>query len=262
MEKEQENNYHKINLNWYPGHMAKSKKQIISDLKIVDLIVEVLDARAPKSSHNPDVDEYCKNKKRIVVLNKTDLADEKITDEWVEYFKGKNIVALTGYSIKVMIVGIPNVGKSTIINNISKRKSQKVENRPGVTQKNQWISIDDNIELLDTPGMFSPRFKNENTANVLSFLNTIGSNAVDNEEVAYNLLNFLINNYKENLENRYNITISQNENGEYDLEEVITEIAKKVGALLSGNKINEEKVSNIILIGRISLEKPEKEELI
>ena len=302
MEKEQENNYHKINLNWYPGHMAKSKKQIISDLKIVDLIVEVLDARAPKSSHNPDVDEYCKNKKRIVVLNKTDLADEKITDEWVEYFKGKNIVAVktqantsknsnnllseikiqgnsiresyakkgrTGYYIKVMIVGIPNVGKSTIINNISKRKSQKVENRPGVTQKNQWISIDDNIELLDTPGMFSPRFKNENTANVLSFLNTIGSNAVDNEEVAYNLLNFLINNYKENLENRYNITISQNENGEYDLEEVITEIAKKVGALLSGNKINEEKVSNIILrdfrtgkLGRISLEKPEKEELI
>jgi len=289
-------------INWYPGHMAKSKKQIISDLKIVDLIVEVLDARAPKSSHNPDVDEYCKNKKRIVVLNKTDLADEKITDEWVEYFKGKNIVAVktqantsknannllseikiqgnsiresyakkgrTGYSIKVMIVGIPNVGKSTIINNISKRKSQKVENRPGVTQKNQWISIDDNIELLDTPGMFSPRFENENTANVLSFLNTIGSNAVDNEEVAYNLLNFLINNYKENLENRYNITISQNENGEYDLEEVITEIAKKVGALLSGNKINEEKVSNIILrdfrtgkLGRISLEKPEKEELI
>ena len=227
---------------------------------------------------------------------------KKITDEWVEYFKGKNIVALktqantsknannllseikiqgnsiresyakkgrTGYSIKVMIVGIPNVGKSTIINNISKRKSQKVENRPGVTQKNQWISIDDNIELLDTPGMFSPRFENENTANVLSFLNTIGSNAVDNEEVAYNLLNFLINNYKENLENRYNITISQNENGEYDLEEVITEIAKKVGALLSGNNINEEKVSNVILrdfrtgkLGRISLEKPEKEELI
>ena len=295
-------NENKTNINWYPGHMAKSKKQIISDLKIVDLIVEVLDARAPKSSHNPDVDEYCKNKKRIVVLNKTDLADEKITDEWVEYFKGKNIVAVktqantsknannllseikiqgnsiresyakkgrTGYYIKVMIVGIPNVGKSTIINNISKRKRQKVENRPGVTQKNQWISIDDNIELLDTPGMFSPRFKNENTANVLSFLNTIGSNAVDNEEVAYNLLNFLINNYKENLENRYNITISQNENGEYDLEEVITEIAKKVGALLSGNKINEEKVSNIILrdfrtgkLGRISLEKPEKEELI
>ncbi len=274
------------------GHMAKTKKQIIEDLKLIDIIVEVLDARTPKSSQNPDVREYCKNKKKIIILNKSDLADENITTKWIEYYKKNNIPCIkveantgkglkdvikqikiegkeikekylksgrTGRSIKVMVLGIPNVGKSTIINNLAKRNVAEVGNKPGITKTKQWIKIDKEIELMDTPGMLWPRLNDESIAEHLAFVNTIGENAIDNEQISYDLLKYLVENYKEKIEKRYDIKI---ENGE-EIIDIRDRIALKKGAILSGGRINEQKISDMILtdfrtgkIGRISIEKP------
>lgn len=286
------------NINWYPGHMAKTKKQIIEDLKLIDIIVEVLDARIPKASQNPDILEYAKDKKRIVILNKSDLADENITKSWIKYYNEKNIRVVeteanngtnvnkiisaineesaeieknyrekgrVGHTIKVMILGIPNVGKSTIINSLAKRNIAKVENKPGVTKKKQWIKIGNNIELMDTPGMLWPKFDNEEIALHLAFTNSIGQSAIDKEEIAYELLKYLLSNYRENIEKRYGTKI---ENKEFDPAEVIEirdEIAKNKGCILSGGRINEQKISDMILndfqtgkLGKISLEIPNK----
>lgn len=289
-----EQNNSKININWYPGHMAKTKKEIIEDLKIIDIIVEILDSRIPISSMNPDVDKYALNKKRIIVLNKADLSDENITKEWVNYFGRKKIKAIpmqsniakgannviaeiqkeameiqekykakgrTGYVTKVMIVGIPNVGKSTFINGLTKKKIAKVENRPGVTKKKQWIKLGNNIELMDTPGMLWPKIGDEKVAMNLAFTNSISQNAIDNEEVAFYLLKYLMNNYPNNLIKRYSLSEINLE----DTLEIRDNIAMKTGCILSGGRINIEKVSNMILndfqtgkMGRISLERPLK----
>lgn len=283
----------KLNINWYPGHMAKTKKQIIEDLKLIDIIVEILDARIPVSSQNPDVEQYSKNKKRIVVLNKSDLADENITKLWVQYFENKGVRAIPmqsniakgtenliteikkqaqeisqkykekgriGYTTKVMVVGIPNVGKSTFINSLTKRKIAKVENKPGVTQKKQWIKLGDNIELMDTPGMLWPKIGDENIGIHLAFTNSISKNAIDTEEIAYYLLKYLIENYPNNIIKRYDIDEVNTE----DIVETMEKIALKKGCILAGKRIDTEKVSNMILndfqtgkIGRISIEKPE-----
>lgn len=272
--------------------MAKTKKQIIEDLKLIDIIVEILDARIPISSKNPDVEQYSKNKKRIVVLNKSDLADENVTKLWVKYFENKGIKAIPmqsniakgtenlineikkqsqeigqkykekgriGYTTKVMVVGIPNVGKSTFINSLTKRKTAKVENRPGVTQKKQWIKLGDNIELMDTPGMLWPKIGDENIGIHLVFTNSISKNAVDNEEIAYYLLKYLIENYPNNIIKRYDI----DEVNGGDIIETMEKIALKKGCILAGKRIDTEKVSNMILndfqtgkIGKISIEKP------
>lgn len=294
-------------INWYPGHMAKTKKQILEDLKLIDIVVEVLDARVPVSSRNPDVREYCKNKKKIVILNKADLADDNTTKMWVEYYKkmgvpaikveantgkglsevvstikeeGKEIVekyvqkGRIGRSIKVMILGIPNVGKSTLINSLAKRQVAKVENRPGVTVTKQWIKVDNEIELMDTPGMLWPKLNDEGVAIHLGFINTIGSHAIDNEELAYFLLKYLCENYKTRVEQRYDIKIDDNvcideiiyDDEGNELNGIIAvrdEIARKRGAIVSGGKIDERKVSDIIIndfqtgkFGKISIEKP------
>lgn len=288
-----ENSYQKININWYPGHMAKTKKQIIEDLKLIDIIVEILDSRIPISSKNPDVEQYSKNKKRIVVLNKSDLADDNITKEWVQYFEEKGIKAIPmqsniakgtenlineikkqaqeieqkykekgriGYTTKVMVVGIPNVGKSTFINSLTKKKTAKVENRPGVTQKKQWIKLGNNIELMDTPGMLWPKIGDENIGMHLAFTNSISKNAIDNEEVAYYLLKYLIENYPNNIIKRYNIDTINNE----EIMDIMDKIALKKGCILAGKRIDSEKVSNMILndfqsgrMGKISIEKPQ-----
>ena len=287
-----DNRQNQTNKNWYPGHMAKTKKQIIEDLKLIDIIIEILDARAPESSQNPDVKEYSKNKKKIVVLNKADLADDIVTTKWIEYYKKNNIVCVkvesntgkgmkevinqiklsyreieekyiqkgrVGRSARVMILGIPNVGKSTFINSLAKRSVAKVGNKPGVTKSKQWIKVDNKIELLDTPGMLWPKLDDKCVAEHLAYLNTIGENAIDNEEISYNLLKYLVENYKEEVEKRYEIKIEENE----EIIEIRDKIALKKGAILSGGKINEQKVSDMILndfrtgkLGRISLEYP------
>lgn len=284
-------NENKTNINWYPGHMAKTKKQIIEDLKLIDIVVEVLDARIPLASTNPDMQEYISQKNRIIVLNKADLADEKRTKEWIDYYKKNGILAIPisattnsgiknvvteirkeyekikdkyvkkgriGKAIRVMILGIPNVGKSTFINTLCKRSAAKVGNKPGVTKQKQWIKIADNIELMDTPGMLWPKLDNKEYAIHLAYIGTIGENAVDNEEIAYNLVGYLKENYAENIKARYNVDIEGK-----DTMQIIEEIARKRGAIISGGEINLEKISNIILnefqsgkLGRITIEFP------
>ena len=282
----------KTNINWYPGHMAKTKKDLIESLKLIDIVIEILDARIPKSSKNPELEQYTKTKKKIIVLNKSDLADENVTKRWVEYYQSKDIVAIpveantgkgmkniiaeikkeakeiidkqtargrSGYTTKVMIAGIPNVGKSTFINTLIGRKVVNAENRPGVTQKVQWTRVTDGVELLDTPGMLWPKLQDQEVATHLSFINSVGQNAVDNEVLAYSLLKFLVDNYKARVEKRYNVSIQDGE--EKDYYEIRNEIAKNTGCLISGGNINEQKVSDILLrdfrtgkLGKITIE--------
>ena len=284
-------NENKININWYPGHMAKTKKQIIEDLKLIDIVVEILDARMPLASVNPDIQNYIKDKKKIIILNKSDLADENITNEWIKYYKSKGINAIAieanngkgipkvidcikseyksiedkyikkgriGKAIRIMVLGIPNVGKSTFINKLAKRNTAKVGNKPGVTKQKQWIKIDNNIELMDTPGMLWPRLDDQELAMHLAFVGTIGENSIDNEEIAYYLIEYLKNTYPNKLKERYNVELEETETID-----IINEIAKKRGAIISGGNINMQKVSDIILnefrsgkLGRITIELP------
>ncbi len=304
--KEMKNNENKeeiqnqMNINWYPGHMAKTKRQIIDDMKLVDVVIELLDARIPKSSQNPDIQGMVKNKKRIVILNKSDLADEKETKKWIEYFKKKNILAIDVDSnqgkgikqvsqaiekimedelkiqnskgrirktIRVMIVGIPNVGKSSFINRISKKTTMTVGNKPGVTRQKQWIRIGNQIELLDTPGVLWPKFESEEVGLNLSYTGSIKEEILEKTEIAYNLLKFLDENYSSDLYVKYKISEQEideiKDNPQYTLE-LMYLIGKKRGALISGGNIDEEKVAKIILddfkngrIGKITLEKAE-----
>lgn len=265
-----------VGINWYPGHMAKTKRQIIEDLKLIDIVVEVLDARIPISSQNPDVREYTKEKKKIMVLNKSDLANEIETKKWVRYFnkqgisaiitdansgKGINEVILEikniakqnqekyvnkgriGKSVRVLILGIPNVGKSSFINRITKKSSMQVGNRPGVTRQKQWIRLADGIELMDTPGVLWPKFESEEVALNLAYTGTIKDDILEKVEVAFRLLKYLIENYSNNVIERYKIDKQELDNiMKQDIEEndkiyeVMRLIAKKRGAILSGRK--------------------------
>ena len=299
----EENSYHKINLNWYPGHMAKTKRQILEDLKLIDVVIEILDARIPMSSQNPDIREYTKNKKKIVVLNKSDLADEKQNAKWVNYFNTNKIPCLlvdsntgkgvgevirqiekisldtkkeyeskgrTGKIIRIMILGIPNVGKSSFINRITKKTSATVGNKPGVTRQKQWVQVKDNIQLLDTPGVLWPKFESEQIALNLAYTGTIKDDILDKVEIAYNLIKYLLENYKTNLLERYkldekevdNILSNENQMENENILDVMHLIGKKRGAIVSGGNIDEQKVANIILdefrsgkIGNITIEK-------
>ena len=298
-------NENKTNINWYPGHMAKTKRQIVEDLKLIDVVVEILDARIPISSQNPDIQQYIKNKKKVIVLNKADLADEKTTLEWVKYFFGIGVTAVItdsnsgkgirevvkaiqgvasssqekyaekgrlGKNIRVMVIGIPNVGKSSFINRISKKTSAVVGNKPGVTRQKQWIRVEEGIELMDTPGVLWPKFDSEEVAMNLSYTGTIKDEILEKTEIAYSLLKYLVNNYKANLSERYKLQNAideimsseeyQDENDKYLA--IFELIGKKRGAIVSGGRVDYEKVSNILLdefrsgtIGKISLEKPE-----
>lgn len=291
-----------MNINWYPGHMAKTKKQIIEDLKLIDVVIELLDARIPIASQNPDLKEIVGNKKKIIVLNKCDLSDEKENQKWVTYFEKNGVKAVltdanSGYGIqevtrqienimkedlqkealkgrigrpiRVMILGIPNVGKSSFINRVSKKTSAGVGNKPGVTRQKQWIRLQNNIELLDTPGVLWPKFDNEEIALNLSYIGTIKDEILDKTEIAFFLLKFLLQNYKTNLLERYKLqeveleSIMENvQNPNEQIMEVLHLIGRKRGAIISGGNVDEEKVSNILLddfrtgkLGRISLEK-------
>lgn len=289
-----------MNINWYPGHMLKTKKQIMEDLKLIDIVIEILDARIPISSRNPDMRKIIQNKKRLVILNKSDLAEEKETTKWVEYYKKNDIKAIVAdanlgkgiketlkqiekimeedmqkaaakgrikKNIRVMILGIPNVGKSSFINRLCNKKTTIVGNRPGVTRQKQWVRISNNIELLDTPGVLWPKFEDERVALNLSFTGSIKDEILETVEVAFSLLTYLYNNYKLNLMERYKITEndiecikSEDENEEiYNLMKLI---GKRRGAVVSGGEVDDEKTANILLndfrsgkLGRITLEK-------
>ncbi len=285
------------NINWYPGHMAKTKKEIINSMQLIDVVIEILDARIPLASRNPDIQNITKNKKKIILLNKIDLANEVQTQRWKEYFskeadyclltdsnsgKGINQVlkkieelmeedkkkaALRGRinkTTRVMILGIPNVGKSSFINRVAKKNKLDVANRPGVTRKNQWIRIGKNQELLDTPGVLWPKFENDEVSLNLAFTGTIKDDILQITEITYELLKKLEKSYKLNLFERYKIT-DEEWNEIKDLQNPIYElmklIARKRGALVSGGKEDIEKVSRMILddfrsgkIGKITLE--------
>ncbi len=297
------NNENKTNINWYPGHMAKTKKQIIQDLKLIDIVIELLDARIPISSQNPNIAEITKNKKKIIVLNKCDLSDDKQNKLWIEYFKKKNIPAVlvdsnsgkgidecirqiekimqvdleahaekgrTGRKIRAMILGIPNVGKSSFINRISKRTTAGVGNRPGVTKQKQWIRINEKIELLDTPGVLWPKFESEEVALHLCFTGTIKEEILDKVEIAYQLTKFLLENYRKKLCERYKMDeeniekiLNQDQLENNNIYEIMLEIGKKRGCIMSGGRIDEEKTSRLILdefkngkLGKMTIEQP------
>lgn len=291
-----------MNINWFPGHMAKTRRQINEDLKLIDIVVEILDARIPISSQNPDIKEMTKNKKKIIILNKCDLSDERDNKRWTEYFEkqGNKVVLVNanngkgvdevirqiqktmqeenkayaekgriGRKTRVIVVGIPNVGKSSFINRIAKKNSAGVANKPGVTKQKQWIRINDQIELMDTPGVLWPKFESDEVALNLAFTGTIKDTILEITEVAYNLVKFLLEEYKENLIQRYSLDektindiLKQDQNENENIYEIMQLIGKKRGAIVSGGNIDDEKTSRIILddfrsgkIGRITLEK-------
>ena len=289
-------------INWYPGHMVKAKRQMQEDLKLIDVVVEILDARIPISSQNPDLKSMIGNKKKIVVLNKADLADQKENEKWVQYFKQKQIPAVLtqsntgngianvikeiekvmqpemdllaqkgriGKSIRVMVAGIPNVGKSSFINRIAKKNTLEVGNKPGVTRKNQWMRINNKIELLDTPGVLWPKFETQEVALHLSYIGTIKDDILDRTEIAFFLLKYLLENYLEKVEKRYKIEkqeieqiLSQTEDPNSNILSIMHTIGRKRGAILSGGRIDEEKTAKLIIddfrtgkLGNISIEK-------
>ncbi len=278
-------------IQWYPGHMAKARREIAEAIKLVDIVVEIIDARIPISSRNPVLNEIIGDKPRIIVLNKADLADNTQNQKWVQNFKNNNQIAIitdsnkgkgikevtdaayslmkekidkqiekgrTGASIKLMIVGIPNVGKSTFINKIAGKQSADVGNKPGVTKKNQWVRLSEKIQLLDTPGVLWPKFDDEKTARHLAYIGTIKDTIIDIEELALNLIEELLENYKENLYSRYKIA----NDFEYEMSyEVMDEIGRKRGCLVKGGEVDYTKVANIVLdefrtgkLGNITLE--------
>ena len=286
--------------------MAKTMRQIEADLRIVDIVIELLDARIPIASQNPEIANKIKNKKKLVVLNKADLADEKANQKWIAYFEKQGIPAVlvdsnsgkgidkfikkieeimqemlegqankgrVGRKIRAMILGIPNVGKSSFINRISKRTTAEVGNKPGITKQKQWIRINEKIELLDTPGVLWPKFESEDVALKLAFTGTIKETVLQKTEVAYQLVKFLLENYQERLENRYGLTneyieatLDQDQPENFNIYEIMLEIGKKRGCIISGGNIDEEKTAKIILdefkngkFGKVSLEQPETE---
>lgn len=290
-----------MNINWYPGHMVKAKKQILEDLKLIDVVIEIIDSRIPIASRNPDIAEMIKEKKKIIVLNKCDLADEKETIKWVAYFKSQGIIAIpadsnsgkgietvmksvqevmkeqlekssqkgrTGKTIRLLILGIPNVGKSSFINRIAKRTSAEVGNRPGVTKQKQWIRLGNNIELMDTPGVLWPKFESEEIALNLAYTGTIKDEVIDKVEVSFRLLKYLLENHKQAVVERYKITedvinqeLAKQQDESLNLLDIFYLICKKRGAVVSGGKIDEEKTANILLedfrsgkLGRITIE--------
>ena len=278
-------------IQWYPGHMARARREISEAVKLVDVVIEIIDARIPVSSRNPVLNEIIGDKPRVIVLNKADLADSEENKKWVQSFKKDNQIAVisdsnqgrgvkdatdaayklmqekiekqvekgrTGASIKVMVVGIPNVGKSTFINKIAGKQTAMVGNKPGVTRKNQWVRLNDKIQLLDTPGVLWPKFDDEVIARHLAYIGTIKDEIIDVDELALRLIEELLESHKEELYARYKIA----DDFEYDMSyEVMDEIGRKRGCLVRGGEVDYTKVANIVLdefrngkIGNITLE--------
>ena len=282
----------KMTIQWYPGHMTKTRRQIEADLKQVDAVCEIVDARIPISSRNPDIDAICGNKPRIVVLNRMDLADPVVTKEWMAYYRSKGMASVAtdcktkkGISdfqpavrsilkeklernaakgmnrpVRVMVVGIPNVGKSTLINQISGRKGAKAENRPGVTRGKQWVTVDNGLLLLDTPGILWPKFEDPEVGMMLAYTGAVKENVIDTEELAYHLIELLWKYYPDTVRTRYKVDMPQDTPGYMLLEEA----GRKRGFLLARGEINTERMAKVLLdeyrsgkLGHFSLEKPE-----
>ncbi|MGM9589389.1 MAG: ribosome biogenesis GTPase YlqF [Faecousia sp.] len=287
-------NSEKMNIQWYPGHMTKTRRQIEADLKQVDAVCEIVDARIPMSSRNPDIDSICGSKPRIIVLNRMDLADPTATKKWVAYFKAKGYAVITtdcktkkgiadfnpaarlacrekiqrdaargmNRPIKVMVVGIPNVGKSTLINQISGRKGAKAENRPGVTRGKQWVTVDSQLQLLDTPGILWPKFEDPQVGMMLAYTGAIKEGVIDVEELAYFLMELLHKYYPQTLMDRYKVEAPEGTRGW----ELIEMAGKKRGYLISGGEVNMERMCKVLIdefrsgkLGKFTLEQPEEE---
>ncbi len=284
-----------MNIQWYPGHMTKTRRQIEADLKQVDAVCEIVDARIPVSSRNPDIDAICGNKPRMIVLNRMDLADPAATSRWKTYFekKGMAVIAtdcktkqgISGFTpaartacaeklardaakgmnrpLRVMVVGIPNVGKSTLINQISGRKGAKAENRPGVTRGKQWVTVDAGLQLLDTPGILWPKFEDPEVGMMLAFTGAVKEGVIDVEELSCRLLELLLAYYPQTLKERYKVEAPQGTPG-YELLEMA---GKNRGYLLSRGEIHTERMAKVLLdefrsgkLGKFTLEQPKEEE--
>lgn len=283
-------------IQWFPGHMAKTRRLIAANLSLVDAVVEILDARTPLSSRNPEMDSMTSGKPRMVLLNKCDIADEKATQQWINYFKKLNVTAIavdcksgkglknfmptlksrvlkelidkreshgmTGAAIRLMVVGIPNVGKSSFINKMAGSKRAKVEDRPGVTRAKQWVKIENNAELLDMPGVLWPKFEDQQVALRLAFTGAISDDILDIETLSMKLLSFLAKEYPASLKERYKIEFDDDTTGL----EILERVGKKRGMMISGGEINTERAAITVLdeyrsgkLGRITLEMPPKE---
>ena len=285
-------NYEKMNIQWFPGHMTKAQRMIEDSIKQVDAVCEILDARIPNSSRNPDIDRLAAGKPRLIILNRTDLADPKITAQWREFFEAQGIKILetdaksgkgvSGFApalsellkdkiasyaakgqvnrpMRVMILGIPNVGKSTFINKIAKRKASIAGDKPGVTRGKQWINIDKGLDLLDTPGILWPKFDSQEVGEMLAITNAIKADVLDKETLAANFMLRLREMYPEALTARYKLEPDPEANGF----ELLEQAAKKRGFLISKGEYDIERMANTLLgeyhdgkLGRISLEKP------
>lgn len=284
-----------MNYQWYPGHMTKAKRMMQEDIKLIDLVIELVDARIPLSSRNPDIDELGKNKSRLILLNKADLANEKCNELWTAYFKtkgfyvvkinsksGSGMKAINGViqeackekierdkkrgilnrPVRAMVVGIPNVGKSTFINTFAGKACTKTGNKPGVTKGKQWIRLNKNVELLDTPGILWPKFEDQLVGLRLAMVGSIRDEILNTDELAMKLISFIRAHYEGVFAERYQCTES---GSDVDL---LEQVAKNRGCLLKGNELDYTKASAMIIddfragrLGRITLEFPAKEEI-
>ena len=287
----------KQTVQWFPGHMAKTRRLIKESLSMVDAVTELLDARIPMSSRNPEFDELTNRKPRIVLLNKCDMADDNITKQWIEYFRrqGQHALAvdcrtgkglnqyhslvrqvlsetirhneergMPGKALRMMVVGIPNTGKSSFINRMAGKNRAKVADKPGVTRSNQWFAIGNGIELLDTPGVLWPKFDDVTVGDRLAFIGSVKDEVMDSETMAVRLIEALVNGYEDKLMSRFKLE------GIPDIHEampweILEEIGRERGMLMRGGEINTERASIMLLdeyragkMGKLSFERPER----
>ncbi len=282
------------NIQWFPGHMTKTKRQIQANLKLVDAVAEIIDARIPVSSRNPDLNKLIQSKPRVILLNKCDMANQTATKMWIDFYKKQGITAIAvdcksgrglnkfpqavnnvmsekiarlkskgmkNPMMRIMIVGIPNVGKSSFINRISKQNRAKVEDRPGVTRGNQWFTISNNLEMLDTPGALWPKFDDKTVGEHLAFTGAVKDQILDIELLAVRLLDFLKKLKPEDFITRFKLSEDELENT--DSYELLQIIGKKRGMLISGGEVNTERAAIMLLdefraakLGRITVEMP------
>ena len=281
-----------MHFQWYPGHMTKAKRMMQENIKLIDLVIELVDARIPVSSRNPDIDELGKNKSRLILLNKADLAEDKWNDAWAEYFrekgffvvkvnskKGGGLKSIQGViqeackekmerdrkrgilnrPVRAMVVGIPNVGKSTFINALAGKACAKTGNKPGVTKGKQWIRLNKQVELLDTPAILSPKFEDQEVGLRLAFIGSIKDEILNTEELAAELIKFLNANYPGVLEEKYGVEPSD------DAYVLLAGIARSRNCLLKGSELDTEKAALLLLddfrngkLGRLTLEYPQE----